>query len=189
MLISVFPSTIPTIYTLRNPFPPNTDGNAYASNAIPTTRIASNPAIEKRTCFNRQTAANAIIAPKTRPNTICSTTSSIICAPLACPFAIAMNVAVSMYAQGSLLPLSTSRSEAVLYFKFNFFDRRIANTDAASVEPTSEPIRKLSVQSIPNAKWQKTPVSPDVTTTPAVDSRIAFVATDLACSQFVPNPP
>ena len=76
----------------------------------------------------------------------------LICPALACPCAMAINVAVNMYAHGSLLPLSTSRSEAVLYFKFSFLDLNIEKTDAASVEPTSAPISRLSVQSICNAK-------------------------------------
>ena len=32
-LISEFPSIIPVIYTLKYPFPPNTFGSAYESNA------------------------------------------------------------------------------------------------------------------------------------------------------------
>ena len=40
---------------------------------------------------------------------------------------------------GSLLPLSSSSIEAVLYFKFNFLERSMEKTEAASVEPKIEP--------------------------------------------------
>ena len=57
-------------------------------------------------------------------------------------------IEVSIYANGSLLPLSTSSMEAVLYFKLRRFERNIEKTDAASVELIIEPISKLSRNSI-----------------------------------------
>ena len=53
-------------------------------------------------------------------------------------------ITVIIYEQGSLLPLSTSSMEAVLYFKFSLLERRMENTDAASVELMTAPISMLS---------------------------------------------
>ena len=55
-----------------------------------------------------------------------------------------MNIAVIVYAIGSLLPLSTSRIEAVLYFKLRLLDLKMENTVAASVEERTAPISILS---------------------------------------------
>ena len=99
---------------LKNPFPPKTAGSAYPITAIPTTKTMSNPAVENLIFFNSSTAAAAISPPKRMPKSICFTMRSPICPPLALPCAIAINVTVSIYAHGSLLPLSTSRREAVL---------------------------------------------------------------------------
>ena len=50
----------------------------------------------------------------------------------------------SMYANGSLEPLSTSSRESVFSFSARLRERRIENTDAASVDESSAP------QSIPS---------------------------------------
>ena len=52
-------------------------------------------------------------------------------------------IIVSIYDAGSLLPLSNSNKGAVPSFKLSFFDRKIENTEAASVELITEPIKKL----------------------------------------------
>ncbi len=57
-----------------------------------------------------------------------------------------------MYAVGSLLPLSTSKREAVLYLRFSLLERRIEKTDAASVDAMTEPKRKLMSHSTPRTK-------------------------------------
>lgn len=62
-------------------------------------------------------------------------------------------------------------------------------TDAASVEPTTEPTKRPSSNVVPKTKWQKSPVSTAVTTTPTVDSRMDGTATGLAIFQLVPRPP
>ena len=54
-----------------------------------------------------------------------------------------------------MLPLSTSKSEAELYFKLSLLDLKIAKTEAASVEDITEPIRKLSRSEINNYNRQK----------------------------------
>ena len=51
---------------------------------------------------------------------------------------------VIMYAIGSLLPLSISKSEAKDPFKFKRCALNTAKTDAASVEETTAPINKPS---------------------------------------------
>ena len=71
---------------------------------------------------------------------------------LAPPFAMAIMVAVSIYAQGSLLPLSISSIDAVLYFKLSFLERSIEKTDAASVELIKAPIKNDSTGFIRRAK-------------------------------------
>ena len=51
-----------------------------------------------------------------------------------------------MYAIGSLLPLSSSSIDAVLYFRFSFLERSMEKTEAASVEPNIEPSIRDTVQ-------------------------------------------
>ena len=63
------------------------------------------------------------------------------------------------------------------------------NTEAASVELITEPVRKLVRGGNPNAKWQKRAVSRAVIATPRVDNTTALAAAGLAASQRVPNPP
>ena len=70
-------------------------------------------------------------------------------------------------------PDSISRREAVLSFKFRLLERRILNTEAASVEPMTEATRKLSRSGRLNARWINRPVIPAVSRTPIVESRIA----------------
>ena len=53
---------------------------------------------------------------------------------------------VSIYAIGSLLPLSSSSIDAVLYFRFSFLERSMEKTEAASVEPNIEPSIRDTVQ-------------------------------------------
>ena len=88
-----------------------------------------------------------------------------------------------------MLPLSISSSGAVLFLSPSFLDLKIENTDAASVELITEPISMLSIHDQPNAKWQNSPVSPAVRTTPNDASRTASLAIGRADSQRVPNPP
>ena len=97
-------------------------------------------------------------------------------------------IVVSIYAQGSLLPLSNSNIDAIDPFKFNLWDLKIANTDAASVDPTIAPISKPSNNVVLNIKKHSNPVNPDVKITPNVDKRIDGFATDFAIFQLVPNP-
>lgn len=51
-----------------------------------------------------------------------------------------------------MLPLSSSSMESVWYRRPILFERRMANTDAASVELITAPIRRLSSSSIPRIK-------------------------------------
>ena len=96
---------------------------------------------------------------------------------------------VIRYATGSLLPLSTSSRDAVPYFRFSFLERRMENTDAASVEPRTAPIRRPSIQLVCRANRQNTPTPNAVRNTPSVDSSTDFPATGLAALHFVPKPP
>ena len=79
----------------------------------------------------------------TTPTITCfNTIESILLYPL--PDINPNIITVSIYAHGSLLPLSSSNIEAIDPLKFNFCDLNIANTDAASVDPTIEPISNPS---------------------------------------------
>ena len=61
-------------------------------------------------------------------------------------------ISVNIYAIGSLLPLSISNKGANEPFKLSFWERSIENTEAASVEPTTDPIRNPSNKLVPNTK-------------------------------------
>ena len=63
------------------------------------------------------------------------------------------------------------------------------NTDAASVEPRTAPIRMPSIQLVCRANRQNTPTPNAVRNTPSVDSSTDFPATGLAALHFVPKPP
>ena len=67
--------------------------------------------------------------------------------------------------------------------------RRMENTLAASVDPSTEPIKSPSSREVFRIKWQKRPVKSAVSMTPALESSTAFFATGLAASQLVQNPP
>ena len=60
------------------------------------------------------------------------------------PFIKLKIIIVIIKAIGSLLPLSSSIMDAVPSFKLRFFDLKIENTDAASVELITAPINILS---------------------------------------------
>ena len=94
-----------------------------------------------------------------------------------------------MYEVGSLLPLSSSSSEASPCLSDSFFERRIENTEAASVELITEPMSRLSYTESPNTPKQNSAVMPAVSTTPRLASRIAWAATGRASFQLVPKPP
>ena len=59
---------------------------------------------------------------------------------------MAIPIRVSIYENGSLLPLSSSKIGAVEYFKLSLLNLKIENTEAASVELMVAPIRKLSAK-------------------------------------------
>ena len=62
-------------------------------------------------------------------------------------------------------------------------------TEAASVQLTTEPIKKLSGRDRFKMKWQQAHTNAAVMTTPKVESTAALPAVGLACSQFVEYPP
>ena len=62
-------------------------------------------------------------------------------------------------------------------------------TVAASVELITAPIRKLSSQAHPRAKWQNSPTKEAVSATPNVESIPASMAMGLADFHLVPKPP
>ena len=76
-----------------------------------------------------------------------------------------------------MLPLSTSSMEAVLSFKFSRLERRMENTDAASVELTTAPSSMLSQKAKCRTQKQNRPVRSAVSSTPSVES-----STDLTLS-------
>ena len=96
---------------------------------------------------------------------------------------------VSIYAKGSLLPLSSSRIGAERYFRLSFLLLRIANTLAASVELITAPSRKPSVGANFKTNVQNNPTSAAVRIVPTDESRIDRPAAFLALLHFVPKPP
>ena len=90
---------------------------------------------------------------------------------------------------GSLEPDSISSRESVWYFKASFLERRMLNTEAASVEEITEPMRKLSTQGSPRARWAKAATAPAVPATPRVDSTTDWTTTGRAAFRLVPKPP
>ena len=140
-------------------------------------------------CFISLVNPHAIKIPKPAPYTSCAKIIYTISGALVSAVMMVIIIAVSIYEQGSLLPLSISSIEAVLYFSPRFFDLRMEKTDAASVELRTEPIRKLNLGSIPRTSQQKSPVTPAVIRTPIEASRPALSATGRACFQLVPKPP
>ena len=90
---------------------------------------------------------------------------------------------------GSLEPDSTSSRESVWFLRASFLDRRMLNTEAASVEEMTEPMSRLSSQGSLRTKWAKRPTAPAVPATPMVDSTTAGAATGLAAFRLVPKPP
>ena len=101
------------------------------------------------------------------------------------PFSRDIIITVSMYENGSFEPLSISSRGERLFFRPSLFERSIENTDAASVELMTAPISMLSIKSHLNTKWQKSPVSMAVTTTPALASIPAGSAALLAVFLFL----
>lgn len=127
--------------------------------------------------------------PKPAPNTIWANTIQANPHPDAVPFTTEIMMAVSIYAAGSLLPLSISSIGAVLFLRPSFFPLRMEKTEAASVELTTAPRRKLSAHPHRSAKWQNKPVRPAVTTTPNDASSTDSCTTGFTASQRVPKPP
>ena len=90
---------------------------------------------------------------------------------------------------GSLEPDSISSKESVCSFSASFLDRRILNTEAASVEEMTEPMRKLSSQGSFSAQWAKAATSAAVPATPRVERTTDWTATGRAADKLVPKPP
>ena len=86
-------------------------------------------------------------------------------------------------------PDSSSSRLAVLNFRFRLRDRRMLNTEAASVEAMTEPMSRLSSQESRSTRWMNKPVSPAVSSTPRVESSTDCTATGRAAFQLVPKPP
>ena len=86
-------------------------------------------------------------------------------------------------------PLSSSSKDAVLYFRFRFFEVRMLDTEAKSVDPTTDPRSMLSKKGKPRMKWRKAPVSKAVAITPKEARITAGTTTGFPMVQLVPNPP
>ena len=121
----------------------------YANSAVAKKNKESNPAEKRLILSNAIRAKKASTKPPTTPKTICEKISQMMeLAERPPPLVLVMTeimMTVSMYEHGSLLPLSTSRTDAVLFFRPNLRERRVENTEAASVEANTDPKRKLSV--------------------------------------------
>ena len=162
---------------------------AYANNTMAIINTISKPGVFIIALLITYLAIMAKPVPNAMPsksyiNIIPATDTTLI---LLC--AVLRTIIVSIYAKGSLLPLSSSEREAVLYFKFKCLSRSIAKTLAAYVEAITEPIRKLLNNENLHTKCAKSPTNPAVSTTPRLESRPACTATFFASFQFVPKPP
>ena len=103
---------------------------------------------------------------------------------------------VSIYAIGSLLPLSSSRVLLRLYLRFMFWDLRILNTDAESVDDMVAANnmevangRYIFVNSNPEIKKINNPVMTAVKSTPTVDRAIPCQRMGLISLYWVSIPP
>ena len=133
------------------------------------------------------------------PNTASTTpiaTPYTICAKIAygtverfSPFTREIPTTVSIYAVGSLLPLSISSREATPSFKFSFFFRKMENTLAASVQEMTAPKRNPSAKRNFNTTQQNAIVRNPVRNTPAVDNNNDLTATGFAAFHLVLKPP
>ena len=112
-----FPSIIPTIYADRYPFPPIIDGIANDSTATDRTNIVSNPSILNLYFLSRYAAARAIYDAAAGSEDDDETIRSVLCSRARSRFPLMTEriIRVSIYAQGSLLPLSISSMDAVEY--------------------------------------------------------------------------
>ena len=107
-----------------------------------------------------------------------------------------MNMMVSMYAIGSLLPLSISSNGLRLFLRTTPFDRKIPNTDAESVEETvdassiaaSNP-RPSEGSISPDNHQVKRPVNSAVRKTPSMARSTPGAMTGLISENFVSRPP
>ena len=111
-----------------------------------------NPSVLNFRFFSTRAATLAIRIPKPTPRAISKITFQTSPIPSPLPFSTDIMARVSMWAIGSLLPLSTSISCAVSPFRFNLLLLKMANTEAASVELRMAPSSRLWGQSHPIAK-------------------------------------
>ena len=130
-------------------------------------------------------AKAAMPKPHPKPKAIWANSIHPIPHPVAFPFIMLSIRTVSIYEHGSLLPLSISSSGAEWFFSPSFLDLRIENTEAASVELTTAPSRKLSTTPHPKAKWQNNPVSPAVTITPRAKKFLTIPVNAMAYGRSV----
>ena len=152
-------------------------------------KTKSNPLVSNWNRRRKNNTTSANTAPIPTPNTICAKTWYRTEPAETEVSIIATTMVTIKYAIGSLLPLSTSSRDAVPYFKFSFFARKMEKTEAASVELMTEPISKLSSNPTCSTMWQKPPTATAVRKTPTVESRMARPATGFAALHFVPKPP
>ena len=92
--------------------------------------------------------SHATAAPVKSPNASWRIKSRTAEPPLTLPVIADSRITVIMYANGSLLPLSNSSMDAVPYLRFSLRERRIENTDAASVDPRTAPRSIPSISAI-----------------------------------------
>ena len=86
-------------------------------------------------------------------------------------------------------PDSSSNRESVWSFSAIFLERRMLNTEAASVEEITEPIIILSIQENPKHRWTKEPTNNAVNSTPRLESTKERASTGRAARILVPKPP
>ena len=103
---------------------------------------------------------------------------------------------VSMYAMGSLLPLSNSSMGLRFSLRFIFCERSRLNTDAESVEDIVAASRRqvsmgisMFMSEYPESQKMKPPVSSVVSRTPTVESIIPCAMTGLMSRNLVSIPP
>ena len=128
------------IYTLKYPFPPITLGSEYESSATAITSTILNPGVFIMNLFIKYLKIKAIKTPDNAPTKSCKNSIPKTLPTVILPDIMLIAIIVSIYAKGSLLPLSTSKIDAVLYLRFRCLSRNIENTLAASVEEITAPV-------------------------------------------------
>ena len=142
-LIRLFPRSMPKRYIHKKPLPPTYCDNPRPSSTTASINMVSRPLAITSVLVSTYIATTASTTPISVPYTSCANMAYGTEDRLS-PLSIDIPITVSIYATGSLLPLSISRSDATPSLRLSFLRLNIAKTLAASVADITAPTRKLS---------------------------------------------